>query len=371
MAGPAAAHPDTGHSDTHSRGLCRSSAPSVCAGRFWKPRSLGKGSGWELHPDPAGLRYWTQGEPSPLSLKALVSPSGRRMAASDRNWGVWLQRVRQGGDGAAVCPASSKEAPASLQPRVHLPALLWGELAICSDHPPGNVFQMLRPPHEHRRCFCAWDKMEAALSPGDRGAGTAPPGSSAQPHAAHPGSVPPVSTAHGGACLHPSPRGLSAAGASVHRPPPSPPHPFESSISFPDLPRVTDPHGRVLSKMPRWWEGRITRSVLSANTRGRGPRPLHLPWGGGAAARLAECGEGGPRFAQTPREHLSVMVPTPLSRRQDGQVRAYPVALPLKVKDHPAPRTLGPQGLHSGPRLPGPVSRQPHPSAQGLALPAS
>lgn len=52
--------------------------------------------------------------------------------------------------------------------------------------------------------------------------------------------------------------GLGSASPSL------PHHPFESSISSPDLPRVTDRNGRVLSKMPAL-EGRITRSVLSPN----------------------------------------------------------------------------------------------------------
>lgn len=64
-----------------------------------------------------------------------------------------------------------------------------------------------------------------------------------------------------------------------------------------------------------------------------------------------------------------MVVLTPLSRRQDGQVGACPVALPLKVKDHPAPRTLGPQGLHSGPRLPRPVSNGHHTLPEASSLP--
>lgn len=66
---------------------------------------------------------------------------------------------------------------------------------------------------------------------------------------------------------------------------PPPPLPFESSISFPDLPQVTDPNGHVLSKMPGWQEGRITSSVLSPNTKEKEALcPLHLPRGGDAAA---------------------------------------------------------------------------------------
>lgn len=164
----------------------------------------------------------------------------------------------------------------------------------------------------------------------------------------------PVSTRRPGGSRQPGPPSTA--------PLPLPSHPFESSISFPELPRVTDPHGRVLSKMPRWGEGRITRSVLSANTRGKeAPAPASAV-GRGRSSSPGGMQGGGHRFAQTPREHLTEVVPAPLSRHQDGQVGACPMALPLKVKDQPAPRTLGPQGLHSGPRLPRPVSRPPHPS---------
>ena len=69
---------------------------------------------------------------------------------------------------------------------------------------------------------------------------------------------PAMSTARGVVGLRPPPRGLSAVqappssatGVSGAPLPPSPHHPFESSISSPDLPRVTDRNGRVLSKMP-------------------------------------------------------------------------------------------------------------------------
>lgn len=45
-------------------------------------------------------------------------------------------------------------------PAVHQPARLFRKPPrFRLDHLPGNAFQMLRPPHEHRGCFCAQDKM--------------------------------------------------------------------------------------------------------------------------------------------------------------------------------------------------------------------
>lgn len=129
------------------------------------------------------------------------------------------------------------------------------------------------------------------------------------PYPGDPGSVPPGSTATEWPISIHRPGDSRHAGPSVRRGPlPPPPHPFESSISFPDLPRVTDPHGHILSKMPRWWEGGITSSVLSANT---ARSPLHLPWGGGGTPACWSWRAGEACFTRTPREHLAAVVLAP------------------------------------------------------------
>lgn len=142
------------------------------------------------------------------------------------------------------------------------------------------------------------------------GAGVAPSCFiSAAACACHPGSVPPVSTARGAARLHPSPQEVlgKPRPLSSGAPLPLPPHPFESSISFPDLPRVTDRNGRISARCPRG--GRAgSQALFCLQTRRRRRPPAPCICHGEEAAAAASGGfRGGPPFPRTLSEHLSAL----------------------------------------------------------------
>ena len=171
------------------RAIHGSSAPSAHAGWFCR---VEKGSGWELPPDPAVLHRQTLGEP--LHSQASVSLSGggckpRGLAVAGP---CGLDLGRGAGEGTGLpLPASLQGGPHQPPAPRPSPCRLQGDLTVRLDHLPGNVFQMVRPPREHRRCFCARARWQAALSPGGQGGwqGQAghPPASSVQPHAGHQG----------------------------------------------------------------------------------------------------------------------------------------------------------------------------------------
>lgn len=177
------------------------------------------------------------------------------------------------------------------------------------------------------------------------------------PYPGDPGSVPPGSTATEWPISIHRPGDSRHAGPSVRRGPlPPPPHPFESSISFPDLPRVTDPHGHILSKMPRWWEGGITSSVLSANT---ARSPLHLPWGGGV---LLHAGAGGRGRLASPEPRGSTSRPScwPLLSRRQGSTQGQgpPPQDPAQLLPRPSRPCGGADPPHTSLTATAPLPKQ-------------
>lgn len=182
--------------------------------------------------------------------------------------------------------------------------------------------------------------------------------------------------------------GLGSASPSL------PHHPFESSISSPDLPRVTDRNGRVLSKMPGAG-GQDNKVCFVSKQAGEGsPLPPALASVPPGAARAPSCDLGQPAApsalsACRPRVRVSGLsvncgthdaLPAP----QAGSKARWPegAELPfhsssrnttLSTKAKPPPRTRkAPRlaGLPGGPRATTPPSLSPSaPRDLGSLLP--
>lgn len=99
-----------------------------------------------------------------------------------------------------------------------------------------------------------------------------------------------VSVRHPGAVRHAGPPVLSVHGLRS----PSSNHRFESSISSPDLPGVTDRNGRVLRRMPGAGGPDNKFCLVSKQAREGSPCPLRWPRSTPGATEAPSCDSGQP-----------------------------------------------------------------------------